>query len=371
MGSNGNAKGQQRQSKWILIGSIVLGALFTIFGFLSLSLPLVNFAYQEGLFNYDTLPVSVGIAVSAGLGLRRMVRRYNAPRVQAGTIVGAIVATALNLVYAWAEFSDEFATGGKVVLYITVGLVILYAAVRITANPDSESSEPNGASLIRRSIPGLGRSAVEDEPSSFGGTRKSMPNHASDTSEPISKRQLLMYLLTVGIGWFLGTFLNPLKQTVNDFLVTPLGAKPGIWVSFRTIGNDDEKVYWVSFSNSGGKPAEDFLAHIGFNEKITSFDSDQSDYFGPVLTPEIEINDKGIARVRINRLGVRDQNAPSTDVGFSVAEGTRSSTAQELEDDNGIFVSYRYSWTFQGERYYYATTYVCEYNECHTIASTG
>lgn len=365
MDASGGAKDPARQSKRILISSAVLGALFTIFGFLSLALPLTNIAYLEGLFNYDALPELVGITVAAGVGLRWMLRRYDAQGVQAGSFVGAVLASVLNVVYAWVEFSDEAATGGKIIISTLVTLVILYAVIPLTKDPDSESSKHAGTTLIWRIFPGRGRSPVKEGPTSADRTGGVVSRKDVDAGGMINKRQLLMYLLTGGVGWFLGTFFNPLRQTVNNFLITPLGGRPSISLG-RSVGAEERagnKGYSITFSNFGGEPAEEFLAHIGYNEKITSVDVSEVDYQPPRPAPEIEITDGGVARIHIERLGENNPNAPNRNPPhqgffFYVAEGTRSSVAGRIKSDNGVFLAYRYSWTFQGERYYDSRTVV-------------
>lgn len=179
----------------------------------------------------------------------------------------------------------------------------------------------------------------------------------SDEGDRRSRRSIMKYMASLIFGWLLGTFLDPLRRIVNEAISdTPLGRKAKIGFGYAESQRIDGKGYQVQIVNSGREAAENLSLHLGFEEQIT--DAIVEEWVNAPPTPEtkIEITEGGVARIDIDfvRREISEHYKP-IQIHFPVEEGTKSDFASRIDDDEVMFVAYRYSWSFLGERYHEST----------------
>lgn len=182
-------------------------------------------------------------------------------------------------------------------------------------------------------------------------------SEGGEENKAISRRSVITHFATGVFGWFLGTFLDPLRRVVNRIVFhTPLGRKAKISFGYAEIPKTEEKEYMVQIANAGNETAKDLAAHIGFEEQITAVKAEDWINTPPAPDTSIEITDGGIARITTSFVR-RDvgQHLNPIRIHFTVEEGTESDFAWRIDDNETMFTAYRYSWTFLGERYYEST----------------
>lgn len=179
----------------------------------------------------------------------------------------------------------------------------------------------------------------------------------SETSNPISRRSVITHFAAGLSGWLLGAFLDPFRRRVNSVIAdTPFGRRAQIGFGYAASPNIEGEGYMVQISNSGRETAENLSAHIGFEEEITASEVEDWVNSPPAPDVDIEVLEGGVVRLEIDfvRRNISEHLNPLR-IHFSVEEGTQSNLAFRLDEEEVMFVAYRYSWTFLGERYYEST----------------
>lgn len=185
-----------------------------------------------------------------------------------------------------------------------------------------------------------------------------MSEDSDQEQKVITRRSVLTHLVAGGIGWVLTGLLNPFRRALNAILSdTRFGREAK--VTFGYAETDDGR-YMLQVVNHGEETAENVTAHLGFEEKITDATIQQHVNTPPNPDTNIEILDGGIAKLDIEH--VRREFLEHVNpiiIYFSVEEGTESDVAWRMQDqsDGDMFLAYRYSWTFLGERYYESTSH--------------
>lgn len=186
---------------------------------------------------------------------------------------------------------------------------------------------------------------------------------AEDDERLISRRSSLTHVAAGIIGWLLGSFLDPLRRSVNRLILnTPLGRRAkvsfgySVGISQPTSENRDDSGFTLHITNNGSETAENLAAHIAFKERIVDYEVVRHENTPPIPSTEIEITNNGTARIRAEyvRRDIVEHFNPII-INLFTEEGTESNHAFRLDSDEDIFAAYEYSWTFLGTRYYEST----------------
>ncbi|WP_143825012.1 hypothetical protein [Natrinema ejinorense] len=178
-----------------------------------------------------------------------------------------------------------------------------------------------------------------------------------DDSKLPDRRSVITHIVAVIFGWILGAFLDPFRRFVNSLIAsTPLGRKAEIAFGYSSSSEIEGKGYMIRIRNTGEETAENLAFHIGFEEKITAVKGEDWINTPPAPDLDIAITDGGIARIDVAAVR-RDfqEHWNPLEIHFSVEEGSQSDFAHRIDDDETVFMAYRYSWTFLGEQYYEST----------------
>ncbi len=179
----------------------------------------------------------------------------------------------------------------------------------------------------------------------------------TDDKNVVSKRGLITHLGAVISGWFLGSFLDPLKRRINELISeTRFGREANVNFGYAESQEFGEGGYTLQITNSGEETAENLSFYLGFKEQITAAAAEDWINIPPAPETNIEITDGGVARVKVDfvRRNIDEHGKPLM-IHFGIEEGTRSDHAHRIDKDEKMFIAYRYSWTFLGERYYEST----------------
>lgn len=180
---------------------------------------------------------------------------------------------------------------------------------------------------------------------------------ASRERKIFSRRSLLTHFAAGVSGWILGGVLNPFRRKLNEAIAeTRFGRQAKVFFGYGPLP-DNEYRLWVV--NNGREAAENVAAYIAFEKKISSAKFIEIGGSPPIPGASIDVNEDGVAEFSIDflRREWRENTNPVVIV-VDVEEGTKSPHAEKIQNnpDSDMFLSYRYSWTFLGERYYESTT---------------
>lgn len=189
-------------------------------------------------------------------------------------------------------------------------------------------------------------------------TNKTMTEDSmNDESGLISRRSAITHIGAIISGWFIGSFLDPFRRFVNSLLLrTPFGRQAQVSFAYTDTPDKEDEDYMLIIGNSGEETAENVYAHVGFEERINTYDIDDWVNSPPSPDVEVEIVEGGLARIKIDFLRREyHKHFNPVRIYFSVNENTEGRMAYRIEEGDDIFLAYRYSWTFLGERYYEST----------------
>lgn len=168
-----------------------------------------------------------------------------------------------------------------------------------------------------------------------------------------SRRKMITHFGTFVVGGLVGIFLEPFKRSVMGVLLaTPLGREPELVVAYTALPDFDGRRYQVQISNGGEETAEDVGINIKFQEEIIDATAVNASNMPP--TPEVDIEiTGGTAEVNIDRLRrqFEGEQIPLI-IYFEVEDESGSQANSRQPEDGGMAVSYRYSWTFAGVRFF-------------------
>ena len=172
-----------------------------------------------------------------------------------------------------------------------------------------------------------------------------------------TRRGILTHIGSLLAGGVIGLFSDPFRRWVIGVLPNSLSRRASLKVGYDEFqAKTGTRKYTVLVANGGREVAENVAVRVGFPEEITDYRVKTGALFPPHPEFNVSVNDDGTASIRIDHLPPYRVGAEFMRLQFVFTVNENSEAEFEIPNSSefgeGILVTYRYSWTYLGERFY-------------------